>query len=138
MSKRITCKGCKARFLRASGTRRLYCETCRPPRVLATDGIAAPAVVEQPAPRPPGPIELTTVAELQAAGRLATVSGRIAVRLAHQMDDEQLSGSQVATLGAQLERTMDRATAGAPKPPDVVDEIAARIAAKRAAAGGAA
>jgi hypothetical protein len=84
-------------------------------------------------PRPPGAIEQATRVDLGKAGRLDTWKGQIAVRLARQLDDESLSTSSVASLGAQLERTMDSALAGAKLAPDEVDAAADEIAEQRAA-----
>lgn len=129
--RQIRCQTCKKAFSPERGTRRKNCYTCRPFKRGAGGSPAPVRVDTEPVSRGTGPIELVTVAELSAAGRLDTVSGQIAVRLAHQMDDEHLTGSQVSSLGAQLERTMEKATAGAPPPADEVDDFTARIMRKR-------
>lgn len=145
------CNSCKIRFTPpASNPRRLNCFTCRP--AFAPPG-ARPASAEVPANVPtsaaapyaqPGPVqgelEQVTRKELLAYGRLATISGQICVRLARQMDDSALTGSQVSSLGAQLERSFAKAIAGAKPPPDELDEIAERrrrMLAEQAAAEGA-
>lgn len=129
----VPCRACRTSFKRPKGTNRLFCFECRPSRVGKTPAAALPAapVVEPvelppPAPRDPGPLELAAVAELERTGRLATVKGQIAVRLARALDDPELPDARLSTLGAQLERTMDAATAGAPPPPDGLDELSER------------
>ena|SRR6187549_115057 len=115
MAKRVRCKSCGNQFTREQGSNRLNCTTCRPPRVQLTADSQLPAARE---PRAPGEIEIATRAELERAGRLVTVSGAIAVRLAHAMDDPALPEARLSSLASQLERTMERATAGVKAPPD--------------------
>ena len=127
MSKRIVCKGCGNRFTKPDGSSRLNCTTCRPPRVQ----VPVDAPVGSPAapvvPRAPGEIEVATRVELERCGRLVTVSGAIAVRLAHAMDDPALPEARLSSLASQLERTMERATAGVKAPPDELTARQARI-----------
>lgn len=124
MSKRVTCKTCRKQFTRSTGSNRLNCEVCKPPRVLVPPTGEVPAARE---PRAPGEIEVATRHELERAGRLVTVSGAIAVRLAHAMDDPALPEARLSSLASQLERTMERATAGVKAPPDELTQRQARI-----------
>jgi hypothetical protein len=129
----VPCRACRTNFKRPKGTNRLFCYECRPSRVGKTvvvdpaeQRVAEPVELPPPAPREPGPLELAAVGELTRTGRLATVKGQIAVRLARALDDPELPDARLSTLGAQLERTMDAATAGAPPPPDGLDELGER------------
>lgn len=122
MAKQVRCKTCRASFTPAQGTNRLNCYACRPPRGSAGGGPATVVPPAQVEPRPPGEIESATRAELVRAGRAATVHGAIAVRLARVMDDPDLSEARLTALAAQLERTLDRATAGAPTAADALDD----------------
>jgi DNA-directed RNA polymerase subunit RPC12/RpoP len=123
VSKRVRCKTCGKQFTRNTGSNRLNCEVCKPPRV------AAPVVSAEvpPVPRGPGPIEAATAHELARVKRVTTVSGAIAMRLARVMDDPDLSEARLTALAAQLERTLEKATAGTPPPPDDLDARQERI-----------
>lgn len=106
----------------------MNCYACRPPRGSAGGGPAAVVAPVQPTePREPGEIEAATRSELARTRRTNTVHGAIACRLARVMDDPALSEARLSALAAQLERTMDRATAGAAPPPDGLDERQERI-----------
>lgn len=118
MSARVRCKTCHKQFTRPTGSNRLNCEACKPPRVLV------PPATADAAPKPPrdaGEIETATRTELTRCKRSHTVYGAIAVRLARAMDDPALSEARLSALAAQLERTMDRATAGAEAVKDGLD-----------------
>jgi hypothetical protein len=58
--------------------------------------------------------------------------------MAHQIDDEKLTGAAVGTLGTALQKMVDRAKEGAPPPPDSLSGFAQRIRDQRRAASGAA
>ncbi|MBM0275105.1 hypothetical protein [Micromonospora tarensis] len=119
--KRCKTKTCPERFTRPQGSRREYCERCRPPR-------QKPAAVLPLPERPtePGPIETATRKELEARNRVDTTAGAIALRLARDLDSQLLTASQASSLSSQLLRTMAIATEGAPAAPDEMDELAAR------------
>lgn len=118
MSARVRCKTCHKQFTRPTGSNRLNCEVCKPPRVLVSPAAAGAAAKP---PRDAGEIETATRTELSRCKRSHTVYGAIAVRLARAMDDPALSEARLSALAAQLERTMDRATVGAEAVKDGLD-----------------
>lgn len=83
--------------------------------------------VEPVEPRPAGEIEAATRRELARCRREHTVHGAIATRLARVMDDPALSEARLSALAAQLERTLERATAGVLPEPDALTERQERI-----------
>jgi hypothetical protein len=77
-------------------------------------------------------VESTVRGELERVDRLGTVAGAIAVRLAQRLDAVALTGSQAASLSAQLLKTMAVAMEGTAAPvADEVDEFTARLRDKR-------
>lgn len=143
--KPIPCKNCGRLFVKNIGSNRVNCETCRPVRAqpsplveLSTiKTLAAQALSESaPAPRKKrrGAVELATAKELEQLERSGTVSAEIALRLARDLDGDEISGSQASTLGAQLLKVMSEVRASAPRPPDALDALSERIWAKRQAA----
>lgn len=64
--------------------------------------------------------------ELEAAGRLETVLGQQAVKLAERMCSQFDTGSATASVSRELRAVMDAALAGAPKAADSLDELANR------------
>ena len=119
---RRTCPACKRQYRPRKGTRRRFCETCRPSRVRA--------VVEAPPVLNPGPgeCEIAVRAQLDAAGRGVSVPGVLACRLARQLDDASLTGAQAASLARQVQDLMAAALVGAAPVRDFVDEMAQRRA----------
>jgi len=73
--------------------------------------------------------------ELEAAGRLDSVAGQSALRLAEKMCGSADTGSGLAALSRELRGTMAEALQGANVADDLVDELKRRRDAKRAAAG---
>lgn len=142
---RLVCPGCRNRFIRPPGTNRKWCETCRPPRFPAPAApVDQPADDPDPEPevgppveRPPGPIEVATLAELVSFGRQTSVKGQIALRLARVLDDPELAEARLSAMASQLEKTIDAATAGATPPADRGDELAAARRLKRESAASA-
>lgn len=67
-----------------------------------------------------------TKAELLAAGKLDTVLGQQAVRLAERMCGLMDTGSAIASLSRELRAVMAEALADAPKAGDAMDELARR------------
>lgn len=137
-SERRTCKSstCHRRFSRPLGSRREFCEECRPPRNRNQDAPAAPVLAGPGAPGwSPGRIESRALAELTAAGRAETLEGEIVVRLAREMDSGRVAGSALTSLAKQLLDAKSRAMVGI-KPPDRdrVDDLADRRADKAATA----
>lgn len=125
-SERRTCRACSGRFSRPLGSRRVFCEKCRPP-VLRPDKHPAPAL--SPAASP-GELEVAVRAELDRCRRLQAWRGAAAVRLARECDTA--SGTSVSSLIKQLEAAMLAALQDVPPEPDFVDEVAARRQAKQA------
>jgi hypothetical protein len=137
-TKRKTCPkakgGCGRQFTPERGTRREKCYECSPVRRSRPDGVpAAPAAPVAPLPTN-GEIAAAVRAELERVGKLNTVPGAIALRLARTLDDPQLGAAQVASISDKLAKLMEPLTRGGPRVPDHVDEITRRIAEKRASA----
>ena len=119
--KRCKTPTCPQRFTRPQGSRREYCETCRPPRQKPK-----PVTPLPDRPTEPGPIETATRRDLEARQRVNTTAGAIALRLARDLDSAALTASQASSLSSQLLRTMAAALEGAPAAPDEMDELARR------------
>ena len=127
---RVRCKGCRSQFRPRKGTRRLFCETCRPSR--AGVGLASVPPVPTSVDLPPGEVERTVREVLEQAGRLATVPGVLAVRLAKQLD-AATGAATTAALAKQIDELTAKAMLGAKPAPDFVDDMAARRAAREGA-----
>jgi hypothetical protein len=130
---RLRCKTCKQRFTRVKGSRRIHCETCRPPRARSVAPAEVLDLVPKP-PRPLGELEGQALADLQAAGRAQTTEGALALYLARQLDAGGHTGSQTAALAARLMDAKTRAVAGAKPKDDFVDELRRRREARAAKA----
>lgn len=65
--------------------------------------------------------------ELERCGASHKVEGVIALRLARALDDPTLAASSVASLSAQLTRTLEPLRADAPRDRDRLDDITQRI-----------
>lgn len=126
-SERKTCRQCKGKFSRALGSRRVYCETCRPPRTKRVVEITPPA-------KGPGPLEAACLAELERVERVGTIEG--VALLAVARDADRLEGTpQRAGVLEKLLKLKAAALAGtAPAETDRVDELAAARAARIASA----
>src|SRR5262245_23777566 len=132
-TRRKTCpkpKGCGRQFTPARGTRRLYCYECRPEKTVAGQASQAPTT---PLPTN-GEMAAAVRAELERVGKVGTVAGAIALRLARTLDDPALGAAQVASISDKLMKVMDPLTKGGPRKPDVIDAIQDRIADKQAEA----
>jgi len=81
----------------------------------------------------PSELERATIRELEAAGRLASVAGQIALLLAYRIGSRRESGAAVAALAKQFREAMDKALAGVDRAADPLDEIRARRDRKRSA-----
>jgi hypothetical protein len=135
-SERKTCKSstCHTKFSRPLGSRREYCETCRPPR--------KPSLADRAPSSPPpvdpgvGPIEARTLSDLQAVERHDTVPGLLVLALARDIDRGVVKPEQKGVAGQRLLQLLTTALAGtqAPAPADRLDEVAARRIQKAAAA----
>lgn len=136
-SERRTCpkpRGCGRKFSRPLGSRRVFCETCRPPRKRSgpSDPGGKPDTPD-PASLPAATLELAAFAELQLAGRVDTFEGALWLRLAREAD--QAPGSSVARLIPGLLKAKDTALAGWKRPTrDRVDQLAEARARKAAQA----
>ena len=129
-SERKTCKSatCHQKFSRPLGSRREYCETCRPPRKKPQAPVVLPGGSGEP-----GPIEAAAVAELEAVGRLGSVEGQLVVRLAREADRASVSGTQLSAVADRLLKAKEAALAGVAPPGDLVDELMERRRARRRA-----
>lgn len=126
-SQRLRCKQCHERFSRLQGSRRVYCETCRPPRKRTAD-VQAP-----PPDTGPGPLEVAVTSELETAGRLDTIEGVALLVIAR--DADRLPPDKRAAVVEKLLRVKTLALAGAKGAgPDPVSEIGRRRAERLASA----
>lgn len=119
-SERRTCPDCHRKFSRPLGSRRIGCETCRPPRPKKK----APPPVDVPSgPHGgTGDLERAAVAALTLAGRLESFEGQLWLRLAREAD--AAPGPKVAALVGGLLKAKGEALAGW-RPPrnDRIDEL---------------
>jgi hypothetical protein len=121
----------------ATGNRpRLYCNsTCRG-KAHAHRKANPDAVATLPVPDTAN----STLAEvvrrdLEAADRLQTVPGQLAVALAERLVSSGTTASSLATLSKELRALMAEALAGTkPRDPDVLDEFTQRLQQKAASA----
>jgi len=120
----IRCKKCRRQFTRPTGSSRLNCETCRPPRV-KTPTVPAPA---------DGLLQQAVRVELERLQQAGSVAAAVALRLARALDDPELGAAQVSSISAQLMRTLEPLAKLAPRPPDELDEFTKRLEQKRATA----
>ncbi len=124
---RVRCPDCKRQFRPRKGTRRRYCEDCRPPRLRPDD---------EPAPVPdqgPGPIEDACRAELERVDRLTTLEGAALLALAR--DADRLQGSARASAIRELVKLKPVAFEGTAAPQrDRLDDLAQRRRERRASA----
>lgn len=128
---RKRCPQCKRQFRPRKGTRRTYCEECRPPR----ERNLAP-VDDLPTPTDgPGRIEGRLLLDLEAGGRRDTVEAEVALRLAREMDSGKVTGTQLASLAPKLRESRAEALRGVQLEQGRLDDIAARRLAKAQAAG---
>lgn len=126
---RRRCTKCKKQFTPRRGNRRVTCFVCRPERLkTGPESMSAPTRAEC------GPVEAAAIAELERAERLQSLAGQISLRLARDLDSLAMTGSQASSLSAQLLKTVDAATGGAPAEPDEIDEFTRRAREKRASA----
>jgi hypothetical protein len=83
-------------------------------------------------PRRSAPVEGAMVAavraELERCRAVGSLGGAIALRLALSLDDPDLAASSVASLSAQLVRTLEPLQRAAPRELDDLDELAAEVA----------
>lgn len=72
------------------------------------------------------PVTAATRATLEAAGRLATPAGAVALALAQKLDLGRDTGSAMASLAKQHLASLAEAVKGAPPELDLVDDLRAR------------
>lgn len=120
----ITCEGCGIRFEAKRKTRRFHSDTCQKRakrgNVISIDRARgeAPSV---------GPVEASTVAELEAVDLLDTMLGQTAVALAHRIDVGNETGAATAALARELRATMEAVEARAPLPEGKVSSLRLRL-----------
>lgn len=102
---------------------------CRPEKAAA-----GPESMDAAGERPDGPLAVAVQAELERVKEAGSVIGAVAMRLARALDDPMLPAAQVASLSAQLMRTMEPIRTPAARPSDEVDEFTARLLEKQALA----
>jgi len=81
---------------------------------------------------PPSELERVVTRELEAAGRLDTWAGQVALELAYRVASPHETGAAVASLYKQFREAMAEALAGVAVAADPLDEIRARRDRKRA------
>jgi len=110
------------RFSRPLGSRRIWCEKCRPP-VVKSAPVVQLDIGDQPAR---SPLEQSAFLELAAVGRQDTPRGLLYLGLCRQFEAGGHTGSQMAALSARILEAQRAALEGAPRPGDVVDDLQAR------------
>jgi hypothetical protein len=128
--------GCGKQLPPSTGKRkRLYCDSkCRSKAYVARR--ANPAAVAA-LPDQPADTSLADVVrrDLEAAGRLETLPGQIALALALRLTAAGTTASSVATLSKELRVLMAEALAGTkPREGDALDEFTLRLQQKAASA----
>lgn len=88
--------------------------------------LAVPALL----PVGDGPMVSAVRADLERCGAVGSLAGAIALRLALTLDDPLLGASSVSAISAQLVKTMKPLQDAAPREPDRLDDLSARLAAK--------
>jgi hypothetical protein len=122
------CVRCGAPFEAKLPTAKYCGSSCRA-RQSERPVVAAAPVADLPSPAPvPVPSRLVVMveAELEAAGRLNTARGQMALELAMFVGNPFDNGSQRAALLRELRACLDAALEGAKVADDPLDEIRAR------------
>ncbi len=81
----------------------------------------------------PSELERAVTRELDAAGRLQSAFGQVALELARRIGSRRETGAATAALARELPRQMTAALAGVERAADPLDEIRARRDRKRSA-----
>jgi len=81
----------------------------------------------------PSGLERAVARELEAAGRLQSVAGQVALELAYRVASPHETGAAVAALARELSASMTKTLAGVDRDADPLDEIRARRDLKRSA-----
>ena len=122
------CDSCGAPYSARSPLSRYCSSRCakRAQRTGLSRSAAEPAVVAV-APSGAGAVEAAVRGALEAAGRLSTPLGEVALVLAHRMDAPGgESGSALAAVAKQLTMTLATATSDAPPADDLLKDLRAR------------
>jgi hypothetical protein len=105
----------------------------RQPTVLKLHGgPEAPAAPLTDGPAPAG-VTAATLRRLEAAERLSTPEGAVALHLARLIDQGDYNAQGAAALAKAHAEALARATAGAKSAPDAIDELLERRAQRRGA-----
>lgn len=107
-------------------------EKRQPPVLKLTASTEAPA---EPLAGPGAPVGVTaaTLARLEAAERLSTPEGAVALHLSRLIDQGQYNAQGAAALAKAHAEALERATRGAKEAPDAIDELMERRAKRRGA-----
>lgn len=130
---RKTCAVCPAEFEAKRAVAKYCSERCRKRAQRRPGGVHREVVPIEQAKPADWPIVEVTRRELEAAGRLDSVTGQQAMRLAERMCGQFDTGSAIAAISKELRAVMAEALADAPKVADSLDELAERR--RRKAAG---
>jgi len=129
------CDECGLQYVARRGNSRFCGDTCgkRAQRARAAGMRLPTATVD--GHKAPSDLERATARELEAAGRLESVDGQIALLLAGRIGSRRETGAATASLAKQFSVTMDEALGGVAKAADPLDEIRARRDRKRGVGG---
>ncbi len=122
------CDACKTLYTAKSPLSRYCGSRCakRAQRMGLSRSAAEPAVVAV-VPSSTGAVEAAVRSALEAAGRLSTPLGEVALVLARRLDAPGgESGSALASVAKQLTMTLATVTADAPPADDLLNELRAR------------
>lgn len=127
---RVRCSACSKPFEAQRSTARFCGATCRKRgnRDASATVEQAPASLTPVAPIPAKEPQLVTVTrrELEAAGKLDSVIGQQAMRLAEKLCSGFDTGSATAAVSKEFRAVMAEALADVAKKADDLDELAAR------------
>ena len=128
--------GCGKTLAPSTGKRkRLYCDARCRGKAYAARKANPGAVSTLPEPAPDTSLADVVRRDLEAAGRLETLPGQIALALALRLTAPGTTASSVATLSKELRVLMAEALAGTkPREGDALDEFTLRLQQKAASA----
>ena len=126
------CDFCGCAYTARRATSRFCGDTCGK-RAQRARAAGTPLRASTPDDREASPsgLERAVTRELEAAGRLQSVAGQVALELAYRVASPHETGAAVAALARQLGATMTAALAGVAPAADPLDEIRARRDLKR-------
>lgn len=123
------CEQCGRQYEARHGLSKTCGDACRKARSRGKPS-SPDVIVQNDAPVMVGLVD-STVAALDAAGRLNSVAGQQALRIAQAMTGRE-TGSSLASLSKELSAVMALALAGVPVAGDSIDELKVRREARRA------